>query len=55
MIIYKQIGFTNANMLEMMHHDTYAILYPMHIFFKSMHCIINFYADALWIGESYHP
>ncbi len=38
-------------MLEMMHHDTYANLYPMHTFFKSMHCIINFYADALWIGD----
>ncbi len=38
-----------------MHRDTNANLYPMHTFFKSMHRIINFYANApMWIDESYH-
>ncbi len=31
LIIYKS-GFTNANMLETMHRDTNATLYPMHTF-----------------------
>ncbi len=45
--------FTNANMLETMHRDTNANTYLM--FFKLMHCNINFDADApLRIGETYH-
>ncbi len=36
-------------MLEMMHHDRNANLYPMHTFFKSMHRVVNFYDANLWI------
>ncbi len=35
----------NANMLEMMHCDINANLYPMHIF-KLMHRIAKFYAET---------
>ncbi len=48
--------FTNANMLETMHCDTNANLYPMNTFLKSMHHIVNFYADVLmWISEPSQP
>ncbi len=43
-------------MLEMIHHNANANLYMMHNFFKSMHRIVNFYADAsMRTDESYHP
>ncbi len=32
LVIMYKLFFTNENMLEMMHHDTNANLYPMHIF-----------------------
>ncbi len=45
----------NGNMLQMMHRDINANLYPMHTF-KLMHRIANFYADTpVRIGEFYHP
>ncbi len=41
-------------MLETMHRDTNVNLYPMNTFFKSMHHIVNFYANVrMWISESY--
>ncbi len=44
----------NANMLQIMHRDINANLYPMHTF-KLMYRIANFYADTpVQIGEFYH-
>ncbi len=49
--------FTDADMLEMMHRDTNANLYPMHTYFFLNQCIVSLhFADAqMQISDTEHP
>ncbi len=52
--MYINDSFFKPMQIWEMHRDTNVNLYPMNTFFKSMHHIVNFYANVrMWISESY--